>query len=215
MNESLVRVRKAGRGDLRALARCHAKAFPGSFLTLLGQRVVTDFYRSFSERPGGICLVASPMDGSLKGADEIAGFVAGGDPQLRPWFIRHRIPRHLVSIGGRALRSADLRAHLAARIPTVAAAISKDPPPAGPGGGGEWATLLSIGVDPRFRGFGLGSSLIEAFKAECVRSGYRSMRLSVRKGNQPAMRLYERSGWKILQRAPSSIYYWQALRTER
>lgn len=53
--------------------------------------------------------------------------------------------------------------------------------------------LVDIAVLPRFRGCGLGSALIRELQAEALQTG-KPLRLTVRKGNVGARRLYERLG---------------------
>lgn len=53
---------------------------------------------------------------------------------------------------------------------------------------------LGIGVDPRFRGLGVGAALLGALIAEAELRGVRVISLSVEADN-PALRLYERFGF--------------------
>lgn len=60
------------------------------------------------------------------------------------------------------------------------------------------AQLMSIAVDARFRGQGLGRALLERFLDELVRVGARTIVLEVRKGNAPARALYVAMGFELL-----------------
>ena len=55
--------------------------------------------------------------------------------------------------------------------------------------------LISMWVDPRFRGCGVGSALIHEVTRWARTSGASRLRLSVRTDNQPAIGLYERHGF--------------------
>lgn len=55
--------------------------------------------------------------------------------------------------------------------------------------------LISMWVDPRFRGRGVGGALIREVERWARTSGASSLRLSVRKGNHAAIGLYERHGF--------------------
>ena len=54
----------------RAMAKLHVSAFPGFFLTSLGQPFLRLLYEGFLAHPQGICLVAED-------AGNVVGFVAG------------------------------------------------------------------------------------------------------------------------------------------
>jgi ribosomal-protein-alanine N-acetyltransferase len=58
------------------------------------------------------------------------------------------------------------------------------------------ARILSIGVDPAFHGRGIGSALLAAALDSLARRGARRVRLEVRPGNVPAVRMYERAGFR-------------------
>jgi ribosomal protein S18 acetylase RimI-like enzyme len=65
-------------------------------------------------------------------------------------------------------------------------------------GSGEFtgaAALTSLWVDPRFRGLGVGSALIDAVEAWALGQGLSQILLWVTETNQAAERLYERRGF--------------------
>jgi GNAT superfamily N-acetyltransferase len=66
---------------------------------------------------------------------------------------------------------------------------------AGPGEFSGTAALTSLWVDPRFRGLGVGSALIDAVEAWALRQGLSQVLLWVTETNQVAARLYERRGF--------------------
>jgi ribosomal protein S18 acetylase RimI-like enzyme len=55
--------------------------------------------------------------------------------------------------------------------------------------------LFGLWVDPGFRGAGVGRALVEAVIAEARAEGKRRVVLHVVAGNDPALRLYQRSGF--------------------
>lgn len=63
--------------------------------------------------------------------------------------------------------------------------------------GTRLARLYSIALDPRTRGKGLGKALLLALEAGAVEEGRLFMRLEVSKGNEVAIRLYERLGYSV------------------
>ena len=58
--------------------------------------------------------------------------------------------------------------------------------------------LTYLGVSSTRRGKGLGETLLNTFVEASRANGYHSVVLSVEKENSPAIRLYERAGFKIL-----------------
>ena len=59
--------------------------------------------------------------------------------------------------------------------------------------------LTYIGVAPNQRNKGLGRKLLDAFIEASRSSGYHSVVLSVEMENAPAIALYEKAGFKIIQ----------------
>ena len=66
---------------------------------------------------------------------------------------------------------------------------------AGPGEFNGTAALTSLWVDPRFRGLGVGSALIDAMESWALGQGLSQVLLWVTETNQVAERLYERRGF--------------------
>lgn len=57
--------------------------------------------------------------------------------------------------------------------------------------------IITLGVDPAHQRRGLGAYLLAVAEQRINR---RFMRLTVREGNQPAIRLYERAGYEVVER---------------
>jgi ribosomal protein S18 acetylase RimI-like enzyme len=66
--------------------------------------------------------------------------------------------------------------------------------------GSSVARLYSIAVDDRHRGAGLGRRLLADAERVAVVHRKRVLRLEVREDNLPAIRLYERRGYRIIGR---------------
>ena len=67
------------------------------------------------------------------------------------------------------------------------------------------ATICQICVNPLFRGKGLGSMLIEELIKDCHANRVRNVTLEVRENNHPAIKLYEKHGFK--QNLIKEAYY--------
>jgi [ribosomal protein S18]-alanine N-acetyltransferase len=74
--------------------------------------------------------------------------------------------------------------------------------------GADEAEILSIAVDPRYRGRGLSRDLLLTHLGHLAGRGVRTIFLEVEEANQPARRLYERTGFTVVGRRER--YYQQA-----
>ena len=74
--------------------------------------------------------------------------------------------------------------------------------------GADEAEILSIAVDPRYRGRGLSRDLLLTHLGHLVGRGVRTIFLEVEETNRPARRLYERAGFTVVGRRER--YYRQA-----
>ena len=70
---------------------------------------------------------------------------------------------------------------------------------------GPRAELISITVDPAERGKGIASALLQSTRRRLLLRGVSRFCLMVKCGNVPAIRLYERFGFRRLRRSPK--YY--------
>ena len=65
--------------------------------------------------------------------------------------------------------------------------------------------LASIAVDPKRRGTGIGALLLEALSREARESGCQAIEADVTLKNAPALRFYERVGYRIVARRPARL----------
>jgi [ribosomal protein S18]-alanine N-acetyltransferase len=70
---------------------------------------------------------------------------------------------------------------------------------------GKRAELVSITVDPAERGKGVASALLKSTRRRLLLRGVSRLCLMVKCGNFPAIRLYEKFGFRRLRRSPK--YY--------
>jgi [ribosomal protein S18]-alanine N-acetyltransferase len=61
------------------------------------------------------------------------------------------------------------------------------------------ARLTSVAIEPHGTGQGLGTRLLEALEEETAAAGPRRMRLEVRADNAGARKLYERTGYRLVE----------------
>lgn len=71
----------------------------------------------------------------------------------------------------------------------------------------EQADVLTIAVLPEWRGQGIARGLLTEMVANCAGLGVKKLFLEVEEGNNPAIKLYENSGFKHVGRR--KLYYQQ------
>jgi len=200
------------------MVACHQAAFPGQFTTLLGPGYLRTLYRFYAGHPDGICLVAVE-----EGGDAVLGLVAGGRPDLPSRMLRRNLWRFMPILLWRALTHGYFRRRLlhhageavrkvSRRLCLARASPERPAPPEDLPG--TWSNLLSICTHPDHRGRGVGRHLMEGFRAESERRGYRSMRLSVRNENAAAIALYKACGWRPVLTVPNGTYFKRSVRPE-
>ncbi len=175
-------LRRARRGDAEALARLHRAHIDSGFLASLGQGFLTALYRRISAAPGSFALVASTEE------LPVAGFVAGTvdtGALYRSFLLRDGLRAAALALP--QLLRRPRRALETLRYGTSAPSASEELPR---------AELLSLAVDPRARGRGVGEALVRAFAEELAVLGAPASRVVVAAGNKEALRLYRRCGYR-------------------
>ncbi len=206
-----VSIYEASEEHLAEMAACHIAAFPGEFLSELGDGFLKAFYRYYMNAQGGICLVA--LDDETV---QIVGLVAGGDPGIKSRFMRANIPLFLGTIVCKAVTNSYVRKRLGEHVGDLARKIlrklhlmraSEEYPPPPEDSAGTWSNLLSVCSHPEARGRGLGRMLMESFRTVSAMRGYKTMRLSVHNDNDAAIAIYEKCGWQPILTIPSGTYF--------
>lgn len=64
---------------------------------------------------------------------------------------------------------------------------------------GDVADVMTVAVDPRARGRGLGATLLEGLHARALDAGARSVMLEVRADNTSALGLYRTRGYEVVR----------------
>ncbi|MDD4307829.1 MAG: N-acetyltransferase [Thermoplasmata archaeon] len=73
--------------------------------------------------------------------------------------------------------------------------------------GSEIAGIETIGVDPRCRGSGIGARLLRAAEEWMKPWGIKSFRLEVSIGNEQAISMYEKAGYRITETIDNYYIY--------
>jgi ribosomal protein S18 acetylase RimI-like enzyme len=188
-------LRTGGAGDVAAVAALHAERIGEGFLVTLGPRFLTRLYRRIALSPAAVLLVAE--DG-----DRIVGFVAAATSTRRLYgdFLRHdAVP------AGLAAAPAVIRAPR--RVwETLRYGSAGDDLPA--------AEVLSIAVAADAEGRGIGGALLVAALEALAEAGAPAARVVTAVGNDPALAMYERAGFRRRTRTevhagvPQEVLVW-------
>jgi GNAT superfamily N-acetyltransferase len=168
--------------DVRKLARLHRRAFPGFFLSQLGEPFLVQFYRGFIDDPTAVVAIERDERG-----DPVGVVVGTTEPQ---GFFRRLLRRRLLGFGWAALQGAVRRPSAVPRL--LRAVRYRGDAPAG----AEGALLSSICVDPRARANGVGGRLLTAWSERAAALGATSAYLLTdAEGNDAVNRFYANHGW--------------------
>jgi ribosomal protein S18 acetylase RimI-like enzyme len=190
-------VRPATPADLRGMARCHRACFPDQFISRMGLRFAAAFYGAYLRHLEGIAFVAVDAD-----SGEVAGVVAGGNPDIRAELLHWARRRFPFPLRWRALFDHVVRARV---LGTVANKLGMGEDSVDrestdwPAPSGRWAKLQVICVHAGCRGGGAAAQLMECFRQACRQAGYPTMDLSVYTDNTRAVAFYRKSGWQVVK----------------
>jgi ribosomal protein S18 acetylase RimI-like enzyme len=170
--------------DVGGLARLHRQAFPGFFLSTLGEPFLVQFYRGFLQDESAVTVVARDKHGmpraAVVGTTEPAGFFGR--------LVRNRWPG-FVAASARALLTNPKAA------PRLLRAVSYrgDAPAAATG-----ALLSSHFVDPALQAGGVGSLLIDEWARVAASKGAeRAFLTTDATDNAAANGFYQARGWLL------------------
>ncbi|MEI6809439.1 MAG: GNAT family N-acetyltransferase [bacterium] len=169
--------------DVEAVVSLHIRAFPGFFLSVLGHRVLREFYRSFCFDSSGVALVAEDVNPS-----RIVGVVAG--PVVPEGYFRRLLANRWWAF---CLACASAVVRNPRIVPRLWRALSYRgaPPDDRPR-----ALLSSIAVSPEARNRGFGLLLVNAWVDAVRMRGATGCYLTTDAENNNAVnRFYERAGW--------------------
>ncbi len=194
----------ARQSHVPGMVQCHINAFPGRFMTEMGDHWLCALYLFFIKHHGGICLVA------VDTGEKVVGLAVGGDPNIRNEFLSSAIIRYPHLIFWKFLRKRLVRRVL---IKELAGKFRRRHPVDNSGDTKRQSViiragnLLSLCVLPDYKGTGVGGKLIESFKLACAEAGYKRLTLSVAGENIRAMAFYGKHGWRRSGESGTSIKF--------
>ncbi len=170
-------LRRARREDSAAIAALHRLELPGALFTRLGDAFMVAFYRYLIDSPIAFAFVA-------EGEGRLLGFAAC----VVRWrgFYRGFMRRHLWLAARVALAS--LRGGRWRRLLEVSRYVTAGDLPD--------AELLSLAVDRRARGMGVGRDLTRRVLEEFRARGAGRVRVTSAEANAPATRVYLDAGFQ-------------------
>lgn len=170
--------------DVARLARVHLAAFPGFFLSRLGEPFVATFYRGFLDDRTAVTVVARRIDGAVVGTAVGTTEPAG--------FFRRLLRRRWFDFVGASVRALATRPSIAPRL--AGAVLYRGDPPAKHG----WALLSSICVAPDAQSEGIGQQLLAAWTdAARARGARRAYLTTDALDNDLANHFYQAQGWVL------------------
>jgi len=203
-NLRAVKIKEARQVHVQGMAQCHAKSFPGRFMTEMGCHWLYALYRFFITHRASICRVAVDTD------DKVIGLAVGGNPHIREEFLSTAMLRYPHLIFWKFLSKRLVRRVL---LGELAGKLHRKRPAAHSGDtkaantGIRSGNLLSICVLPDYKGTGVAGKLIESFQFACSAEGYERLTLSVLNENRRALAFYEKHGWRQSEISGESIRF--------
>ena len=174
-------IRKARRSDAVGISRMHMENISTGFLSSLGLGFLTRLYQAMIEWPQATVLVADAGAGPV-------GFVAGvADTGA---FYKHFIMRSAIPAGLAALPTLIRPSGFRKAWETLRYSEEE-----GGAGAGVEAELLSMAVDPPFRGQGLGHRLGVELLSEPVITEGGAVKVVVGAANPVAIAAYQKMGF--------------------
>lgn len=181
--------RKIEKKDLPEVVRIHVAAFPDFFMTLMGQSFLKEYYYSVSKMPDGIVLGCFNDEAS---GGQLLGFCA--ETVLSAGFNKRMLCRRLISFSLQSLRllfvNPKALVHFAKNLTKGPDSEISDP--------AQYGELLSIAVDPKIQGKGVGKALVAGIEEELLKRGQHENSLTTDAvGNDKTISFYKRCGYDV------------------
>lgn len=180
----MIEIHSAQKKDVPDIVDIHLQSFPDFFLTQLGKDFLNLYYCSVLEHPQGILLVSTNETG------EAIGFCAG--TVVSSGFNGRIVKDNFISY---SLEGLKLLFTKPLRLLRLLKNMSKENSKVGDKG--EYAELMSIGVNPNTQRTGAGKAMLLAFEDEVRKYGSRDVSLTTDYyENEKAIGFYHSMGYK-------------------
>lgn len=183
--------------DSEAITALHMASFAGYLNTRLGKRYVKKVIEWFISQPGCYALLAEAPAGG-----DIVGYVIGGPDGYGRMLSQAVFPHAVLG----AIMSPSLvfnqtvwRKALARLLGLLA--------PVKPKSHSSSFRLIIMAVSDKYRREGVGARLIAELERRVVEQGYKEISLSVKSDNGPAISVYKKNGYKLVDDQSGYQYY--------
>ena len=174
----MIKIRKASKDDGNVVVNIHEMAFPDFFLTSLGAEFLKLFYTSVMNHKDGVLLVC-------ENEERVIGFCAG--TMLSSGFNKKLIKANLW-----AYMMASLKILFTRPMSLVHLMKNMSKEKSSQGDDGQYAELLSIGVDPTVQRSGGGTAMLKALEEEVKAKGGKKLSLTTDfNDNEKAIAFYK------------------------
>lgn len=179
----MIAIQKATANDIDAIVRIHEAAFPDFFLTSLGAGFLKLFYTSVMNHKDGVLLVC-------ENEERVIGFCAG--TMLSSGFNSKLIKANIW-----AYMLASLRILFTRPMSLVHLMKNMSKEESSQGDKGQYAELLSIGVDPTVQRSGGGTAMLKSLEEEVKARGGKNLSLTTDfNDNEKAIFFYKSLGYE-------------------
>lgn len=179
----MIEICRASLKDIDAVVKIHEKTFRGFFLTKLGSSFLYLYYKSVLNNADGILFVSRKND-------KIIGLCAA--TMLSAGFNTRLIKDNIIRYGMESLKLLFVNPknllHLIKNMSKEDSRFGDD---------GNYAELLSIGVDPNVQRSGAGREMLLKLEAEVKKRGGKKLSLTTDyKDNEKAINFYKSQGYE-------------------
>ncbi|MBW8000403.1 MAG: GNAT family N-acetyltransferase [Planctomycetes bacterium] len=170
---------------IKDVVEVHIGAFPEFFLTFLGPKFLSEFYKSFLDDPMGIGFVAQDVE-----TKQVLGAIVG--PLVPDGYFKRLIKRRWWAFCIASI-SAVLKKPTAIKRLFRAVFYRGESP-----SGSQRALLSSIAVSPETQGMGVGKSLVDNWVEQVKqRQGLGCFLTTDAENNDAINGFYQKLGWQI------------------
>lgn len=180
----MITIRKATVGDVKAIVKIHEQAFPDFFLTTLGSRFLSLYYKCMCKCSDAITLCAED-GGEIKGFATSSYFSHGFNISL--------IKKNLFKFG---LMGIELFFTKPKAILRLVKNLDKKAEGNAVEDNGEYAELYSIAVKPGNQGSGIGKKLLTATEEDVAKHNHRISLTTDYYDNEKTIGFYHSLGYK-------------------
>lgn len=153
----MIEIKKATNKDVEAIVKIHEEAFPDFFLTTLGSRFLSLYYKCMCKCEDAVTLCAVE-DGEINGFATSSYFSHGFNTTL--------IKKNLFKFG---MMGIELLLKKPKAVLRLARNLDKKAEGNAIEDNGEYAELYSIAVKPGNQGFGIGKKLLTATEVDVAK----------------------------------------------